>query len=92
MANKGKKNRHNSVRDNNDENKDNSDKLEFQGEVIDCLPSTFFKVKLFESGVEVLCTLAGKLRQNRIRLLLGDKVTIEVSPYDLTRGRVTWRR
>lgn len=55
------------------------------------LPSTLFKVHL-ENGMEILATLSGKMRQNRIRILLGDHVVMEVSPYDLTRGRITWRK
>lgn len=66
------------------------DRIEMDGTVEDCLPGTLFKVKT-TLGTEVLCTLAGKLRTNRIRLLPGDAVTIHVSPYDTTRGRVAWR-
>jgi translation initiation factor IF-1 len=55
------------------------------------MPGTLFRVRC-DNGHVVLCTLSGKLRVNRIRLLVGDNVTVEVSPYDLTRGRVTWRR
>jgi len=66
------------------------DRIEMRGVIEEALPSTFFMVKA-ETGNMVLCTLAGKLRVNRIRLLPGDPVTIEVSPYDLNKGRVTWR-
>jgi translation initiation factor IF-1 len=67
------------------------DRLEFEGRVEEALPGTLFRVKT-SLGSEVMCTLSGKLRINRIRLLPGDNVTIEVSPYDVTRGRITWRR
>jgi len=62
--------------------------------VEEALPGTLFKVKCTMGSTEhsAVCTLSGKLRINRIRLLPGDRVTIEVSPYDLSRGRVTWRR
>lgn len=65
------------------------DRIELEGYVDEALPGTLFRVK--SSGAVVLCTLSGKLRQNRIRILPGDRVKIEVSPYDTTRGRVTWR-
>ena len=60
------------------------------GQVIEALPSTHFKVRL-EDGKEVLCHLAGKLRIYRIKILQGDKVTVELSPYDETRGRIVYR-
>jgi len=60
------------------------------GTIIEALPSTHFKVKL-DSGEEVLCHLAGKLRMFRIKILPGDRVTVEVSPYDQTRGRIVYR-
>lgn len=66
------------------------DRLELQGSIDEALPGTLFKV-ICENGLVVVCTLSGKLRMNRIRLLPGDRVTIEVSPYDTTRGRVCWR-
>jgi translation initiation factor IF-1 len=66
------------------------DRLELQGFVDEALPGTLFKVKC-DNGLLVLCTLAGKLRMNRIRILPGDAVTIEVSPYDTSKGRITWR-
>jgi translation initiation factor IF-1 len=66
------------------------DRLVLEGQVAECLPGTLFKVKC-EQGNEALCTLSGKLRVNRIRILPGDNVTIELSPYDLSRGRITWR-
>lgn len=60
------------------------------GEVIESLPSVQFRVKL-EDGKEVLAYLSGKLRMFKIRILPGDKVTVELSPYDLTKGRITYR-
>ena len=66
------------------------DVIEMQGTVLEALPNATFKVKL-ESGHEIMAHISGKLRMNFIRILPGDKVTIELSPYDLTRGRITWR-
>jgi len=66
------------------------DVIEVEGTVSEALPNAMFKVKL-ENGHEVLAHISGKLRMNFIRILPGDKVTIELSPYDLTRGRITWR-
>jgi translation initiation factor IF-1 len=65
--------------------------VELQGTIEEALPGTLFKVKC-ENEHMVLATLSGKLRMNHIRLVPGDFVTLEVSPYDLTRGRITWRR
>ncbi len=64
--------------------------IEVEGEVIEALPGTMFKVKI-DGGHEVLATLAGKMRKFYIRILLGDRVKLELSPYDLTRGRITYR-
>ena len=64
--------------------------IELQGTVSDVLPSAMFRVAL-ENGHQVLATTAGKMRRFRIRILAGDHVTVEVSPYDLTRGRITFR-
>jgi translation initiation factor IF-1 len=64
--------------------------LELEGTILDVLPSTTFRVAL-ENGHTVLATLAGKLRRFRIRVLAGDRVSLELSPYDLTRGRITYR-
>lgn len=64
--------------------------LQLQGVVSDVLPSATFRVAL-ENGHSVLATLAGKMRRFHIRVLVGDRVTVEVSPYDLTRGRITFR-
>lgn len=66
------------------------DKIELRGLVTESLPGTWFKVRV-EGGAEVLATLSGRLRQNHIMILPGDNVTVEVSPYDLTRGRIAWR-
>ena len=64
--------------------------LRKNGQVIEALPSTHFRVKL-DDGEEVLCHLAGKLRMYRIKILPGDQVTIELSPYDSKRGRIVYR-
>ncbi len=66
------------------------DVIEVEGTVIEALPNAMFQVEL-ENGHKVLAHISGKLRMNFIRILPGDKVTIELSPYDLTRGRITWR-
>jgi len=66
------------------------DKIEAEGEVVEALPSTMFRVKL-ESGQDVLAKISGKMRKHYIRILPGDKVKVELSPYDLTRGRITYR-
>jgi len=65
-------------------------KIRMEGTVIEALPGTQFRVKL-ENGHEVLAYLAGKMRKYYIRILLGDRVSVEMSPYDLTRGRITFR-
>ncbi len=67
-----------------------SDTIEVKGIVTEALPNTMFKVKL-ENDHEVLAHISGKLRMNFIRILPGDKVTLEMSPYDLTKGRIVWR-
>ena len=69
---------------------DKQDVIEFEGIVEDTLPNAQFKVKL-PNGHEVLAHVSGKIRMNYIRILPGDKVTIEMSPYDLTKGRIIWR-
>jgi len=66
------------------------DVIEVEGTVVEELPNAMFQVEL-ENGHRVLAHISGKLRMNYIRILPGDKVTIELSPYDLTRGRITWR-
>jgi len=67
-----------------------NDNIEVMGTVLEALPNAMFKVKL-ENDFEVLAHISGKMRMNYIRILPGDKVKIELSPYDLTRGRITWR-
>jgi translation initiation factor IF-1 len=67
-----------------------SDVIEIEGIVTDSFPNAMFEVKL-ENGHKILAHISGKLRMNYIRILPGDKVTVEMSPYDLTRGRITWR-
>ncbi|MBE6030698.1 MAG: translation initiation factor IF-1 [Clostridiales bacterium] len=66
------------------------DVIEVFGTVVDAQPNAQFKVKL-DNGYEVLAHISGKIRMNFIRILPGDKVKVELSPYDLTRGRITWR-
>jgi len=66
------------------------DVLELEGTVIESLPNAMFQVEL-QNGHRILAHISGKLRMNFIRILPGDKVTVELSPYDLTRGRITWR-
>ena len=67
-----------------------SDVIEVEGKVVEKLPNAMFKVEL-ENGHQVLGHISGKLRMNFIKILPGDKVTVEISPYDLTRGRITFR-
>jgi translation initiation factor IF-1 len=66
------------------------DLIEFQGRVIEPLPNAMFRVEL-ENGHKVLAHVSGKIRMNFIRILPGDRVTVELSPYDLTRGRIVYR-
>lgn len=66
------------------------DVIEVEGTVVEALPNAMFSVEI-ENGHRILAHISGKLRMNFIRILPGDKVTIELSPYDLTRGRITWR-
>ncbi len=66
------------------------DIIEVEGRVTDALPNTIFKVRL-DNGHEITAHISGKLRMNYIRILPGDKVIVELSPYDLTKGRITWR-
>lgn len=66
------------------------DVIEVEGVVVETLPNTVFKVEL-ENGHQILAHISGKLRMNYIKILEGDKVKVELSPYDLTRGRITWR-
>ena len=64
--------------------------LELEGTVLESLPNAMFQVEL-ENGHQILAHISGKLRMNFIRILPGDMVTVELSPYDLTKGRITWR-
>ena len=66
------------------------DLLEFQGTVIELLPNAMFRVRL-DNDHEILAHTAGKMRKHRIRVLAGDRVTVEMTPYDLTKGRITFR-
>ncbi len=67
------------------------DLIPASGVVIDKQPNAFFKVRLDDSEHVVLAQISGKMRKNRIRILTGDRVSVEMSPYDLTRGRITYR-
>ncbi len=64
--------------------------IQMTGEVVEALPNAMFRV-LLENGHEITCHVSGKIRMNYIRILPGDKVAVEMSPYDLTRGRITYR-
>ena len=66
------------------------DMIEIEGTVVEALPNATFKVEL-KNGHQILAHISGKLRMNYIRILPGDKVKVEMSPYDLTKGRITWR-
>ncbi|MCC6906503.1 MAG: translation initiation factor IF-1 [Phycisphaerales bacterium] len=66
------------------------DKIVLQAEVVDAMPNAMFKVRL-ENGHEILAYVSGKMRKFFIRILPGDQVSVELSPYDLTRGRITYR-
>lgn len=66
------------------------DVIEMEGTIVEPLPNAMFKVKL-ENGLEVLAHISGKMRMHYIRILKGDRVMVELSPYDLTRGRITFR-
>ena len=67
-----------------------ADMIELEGTVVEALPNAMFKVKIDGDHI-ILAHISGKLRMNYIRILPGDKVTVEMSPYDLTKGRITWR-
>jgi translation initiation factor IF-1 len=67
-----------------------SDVIEIEGTVIEKLPNAMFQVEL-QNGHQILAHISGKMRMNFIRIYPGDKVKVEISPYDLTRGRITWR-
>jgi len=66
------------------------DVIEIEGTVIEALPNAMFQVEL-ANGHKILAHVSGKLRMNYVRIVPGDKVTVEMSPYDLTKGRITWR-
>ena len=66
------------------------DLIELEGVVVETLPNTTFKVEL-ENGHQILATISGRLRMNYKKILTGDKVKVQMSPYDLNRGRITWR-
>ncbi len=66
------------------------DLMEFDGTVLELLPNAMFRVKL-ENDHEIIAHTSGRMRKNRIRVLAGDKVTVEMTPYDLTKGRITFR-
>lgn len=86
---KNKKNR--SGQSDSEEVYERDDRMQLHGVVEDALPGTLFKV-ITDGKVVILATLSGKLRQNNIRILPGDHVTVEVSPYDPSRGRLVWRK
>lgn len=67
------------------------DVIEVEGVVVDALPNTIFKVRL-QNGHEIMAHISGKLRMHYIRILPGDRVTVELSTYDLSKGRITWRK
>ena len=66
------------------------DVIELEGTILEAMPNAMFRVKL-ENDHEILAHISGKIRKNFIRILPGDKVKVELSPYDLNRGRITWR-
>jgi translation initiation factor IF-1 len=66
------------------------DKIQVEGEVIDALPNAMFRVKL-ENNLQIVAHISGKMRMHYIRILPGDRVTVDISPYDLTKGRITFR-
>lgn len=67
------------------------EQIEMEGVVLDALPNTMFRVQLVETGHIILAHISGKMRKNYIRILKGDKVTVDMTPYDLTKGRITFR-
>ena len=71
--------------------KEKDDVIEVEGVVKESLPSAMFRVELTPTGNTILCTISGKIRKNLVRILVGDPVRVELSPYDLTRGRITYR-
>lgn len=79
-----------SSKNKNKEIKDSKDFIEAQGEIVELMPAGTFKIRL-DNGQEILGHLSGKMRMFKIRLLPGDRVKVEMSPYDLTKGRITYR-
>lgn len=75
---------------NNQQTVNSKDFIEMEGEVVELMPAASFKVKL-DDGHEILAHLSGKMRMNKIKLLLGDRVRVLLSPYDLNRGRIVYR-
>ncbi len=73
-----------------EEGKMAKDVIEFEGKILESLPNAMFRVEL-ENGHEILAHISGKIRKNFIKILPGDKVKVEMTPYDLTRGRITYR-
>lgn len=69
----------------------NSDLIELTGKVVDVLPNSTFKVQADNMEHELICYMGGKLKQHKIKIILGDNVKLEVSPYDLSKGRITFR-
>lgn len=67
------------------------DTLKFEGTVMEILPNNMFRVNLSENNLKVIAYLSGKMKQNKIKVIAGDRVDIEMTPYDLTRGRLTFR-
>ena len=72
-------------------NRERDDLLKFEGKVVEAMPSTMFNVEL-KNGTIIKAKLAGRIKQNRIRVVPGDEVVVEVSVYDMTLGRITWRK
>lgn len=69
----------------------NSELIEFTGKVIDVLPNSTFKVQVDDTAHELICYMGGRLKQHKIKIILGDNVKLEVSPYDLSKGRIIFR-
>lgn len=69
----------------------NSELIELTGKIDEVLPNSTFRVRIDNTANIVLCYMGGRLKQNKIKVILGDKVKIEISPYDLTKGRITYR-
>jgi len=78
------------IKNTNKRNQMSKDVIEFEGTILEAMPNAMFRVEL-ENGHEILAHISGKIRKNFIRILPGDKVKVEMTPYDLTRGRITYR-